>query len=138
MAKAVRTGMEKGLRQFITQWINKIIAQDTGNLRGDITDAIRSILRPAIRSIIAGTGLNINVTIPMPAVTDPETGREYGFYHWDGTFGTSYKEPSTPGTRPFTLKELSNELQTILIDNVTRELSRKGFQYTFNITVGAI
>jgi hypothetical protein len=138
MAKAVRTGLEKGLKQFISQWVNKIIAEDTGNMRGDIIDAIRSILRPAIKQIIAGTGINLNITIPMPVITDPETGKEYGLYHWDGTFGTSYKKPTTPGTRPFTLKELASELQTILIDNVVRELSAKGFQFTFNISVGAV
>ena len=116
--RGVLLGIENGVIKALEQW-SPTVAQRTGKMKRAVEFATRQVLTQALnqeaqRIVISGSQIRQIL----------ESIVAYSQFHWtDGPFGSSYKEPFTPGTKPmnlFDLKKIAVPLIRSEIDIVIR------------------
>lgn len=122
LKKTITKGINTGINNFVRNFIQKIVAEETGDLRAALILEFRLAVRMLKRTLdISDTELSFEVNLPESP--------SYAVYHLDGTFGTKYKKPTTPGTRPTTMEELAEEASFYIDLAVRAALTARGFDF---------
>ena len=123
LKKAILKGINDGTNLFIRDFINQVVAKETGTLRAALITEIRTGVLSAMR-ILDVNDDEISFEISIPDYP------EYAERHLDGSFGSHYKHPTTEGTRPLTMEELAEEMGRYISEAVLNSLTATGFDYT--------
>lgn len=122
--RAIKRGINNGINSFISEYIEVYVAKETGSLRRGI---IAEINNRIVEMLINLDAESKDVTFEFDIPDFPE----YAEWHLDGTFGTKYKKPTTPGTKPLTPQMIVQEVKKRISQGILLEFISEGFDIEF-------